>query len=292
MRLFFTLVSSIFLLGLGITGCVAVNSKTAWFNQSITERRWADAFMWYSNVLYSGTEAEKEKITSTAKKYPEIARAGIEEFSEASIKKQISEKNQLDADVWSKVNALCMLVPEEQCKAVQERVGNTVSNIKPRALVLTVAFEKLKTKEQETMREQYDLEYYENDTTGKITERQVQDISKAGSTAGSEIGSSLASAIYINNAIPRASYNMWTDIAVGVLGGVAGAGGNQAPVQQYIINYTVRTLSNQLKSRDVRQGSPIGEPIGACFDLSQGKAIDEGLCSMTADDIRKKYLTD
>ena len=291
MRIFFSLKASIVLLA--ITGCVGQNSnRTDWFNKSIAERRWADAFMWYSNVLKSGTEVEKEKVTTIAKQYPQIAQAGAEEFSAASIQKQVAEKSQLDNDVWFKVSALCTLISEEQCKSLQERVGNAVSNLKPEAIVLNTAFEKLTAKEQEKIKERYDLRLYDADTIGLVAERQVQNISTQGSATGSEVGSSLASAVYVNRALSSGSYNMWTDIAVGVLGGVAGAGGNRAPVQQYIVNYTVRTLDNKLKSVETIQPSAIGEPIGSCFSLQIQRAVDSEFCSMTVDDIRKKYLTD
>jgi hypothetical protein len=164
-------------------------------------------------------------------------------------------------------------------------------NLLPEVYVVQSAFDKLSIKDKEQIEQNYNLTYYNNNDIGFITERQVENVSTAGSTAGSDAGSALASVVYIDNALNTASYNVWTDLSVGILGAVAGSGANKAPVKQYIIKYSIRDLNNQIKSATVTQSSPIGLSVGLCFSLSKRKEIDSDFCTMTADDIRKKYLT-
>jgi len=160
----------------------------------------------------------------------------------------------------------------------------------PEKWVVQSAYDKLSKKEKEQLEQNYNLNFYNDDEIGLITERQVENISTAGSAAGSEVGSALASTVYINNALNSASYNVWTDLSVGIMGAVAGSGANKAPVKKYIIKYTVRNLNDQIKSTEVTQSSPIGESIGVCFSLSKRIPIENEFCTMTAEDIRKKYL--
>lgn len=280
------------LIGLLITGCSSIGDKrVTWFNEAIEGKRWSSAFRAFTNITLFGTATEKDTAVLIAKQHSEIAQAGLDEYSEQSLKKQTTTHNAVDPDIWQRVNALCLLISEGQCETVRQQVYEAIASIKPEATILRSAFEKLNESEKDELKKRYVIGSYDDSEIGIITERQVQDVSQAGSSAGSEVGSSLASAVYVNKAISSGSYNMWTDLAVGILGGVAGAGGNKAPVKQYIIKYTVRTLDNQLKSDEIINTSPIGESVGSCYSLTRSKSVDQSFCSMTADVIREKYLT-
>jgi hypothetical protein len=162
---------------------------------------------------------------------------------------------------------------------------------KPELTLVRTAFNGLSTKEKTELSQKYHITFYDNNSIGLITERQVQNVSQTGSTVGSDVGSSLASAVYINNAIPKGSYNMWTDIAIGVLGGIAGSGGNKAPIEQYVIVYTIKNLDGDVKTATVRQSSTIGHSVGACYNLANAKVIEGDYCRMTTEKIREKYFS-
>lgn len=164
-------------------------------------------------------------------------------------------------------------------------------HIKPTLFLVQPTYDRLPQSVKDGLQDRYEIRLYDAQLVGRIIERQVQNVSSAGSTTGSDVGSSLASAVYVNNAISSGSYNMWTDIAVGVLGGVAGSGANKAPSERYLIQYTIRNLDGQIKSTTVSKTSPIGLPIGECFDLKSAQTIDEIYCKdMTSSDIKKMYL--
>ena len=164
-------------------------------------------------------------------------------------------------------------------------------HFKPTLFLVQATYDRLPQEVKDALQDRYEIRPYDAQLVGRIIERQVQNVSSAGSTTGSDVGSSLASAVYVNNAISSGGYNMWTDIAVGVLGGVAGSGANKAPRERYLIQYTIRNLDGQIKSTTVSKTSPIGLPIGECFDLKTGQAIDEIHCTgMTSSDIKKMYL--
>lgn len=164
-------------------------------------------------------------------------------------------------------------------------------NAKPRAYLVRSTFDQLPEALKNQLMNKYDIQLYSNKQIGRVVERQVQNVSTPGSTAGSEVGSALASAVYVNNAISGGNYNMWTDISVGVLGGIAGSGGNKAPTERYIIQYSIRNLDDEISSRTVQKTSPIGVPIGECFNLETASAVDEIYCrGMSRTDIEKRFL--
>jgi hypothetical protein len=164
-------------------------------------------------------------------------------------------------------------------------------NKKPEIYLVRSAYDKLSPKLKDSLQDRYAVNYYNDNSIGIITERQVENLSKPGSNAGSEASSSLASAVYINNALSSGTYNMWTDIAVGVAGGVAGAGRNKAPVNLFLLKYTIRNLEGKLQSFTIYQPSPIGEPIGTCFSFETRESANESYCQgMSESEIKNKFL--
>ena len=164
-------------------------------------------------------------------------------------------------------------------------------NAKPVIYLVQSAYDNLNRKAQEELDERYDVRFHNDKVTGRLIERQVQNISTPGSTTGSTVGSSLASAVYLDNALSDGSYNMWTDLAVGVMGGIAGAGANKAPTERYRIQYSIRNLDGEIRSTTVTRPSPIGAPVGKCFTLRTAEPIAEEFCDgMSTAEIKREYL--
>jgi outer membrane lipoprotein SlyB len=291
------LVVTLFMIVL-LTGCASRQQDAMeYYEKSVTEKRWRSAFLHYIHIFKTGSKNDLSIASNIAKNNPEIAEYGFDLFTTENLRKEIDTYNAITPDLLSEADAVCNLATEEKCnvvlinlKAAESWVDKNRVDLIPITLVQS-AFDKLSKNEKLELEIKYKLSFYDGNYIGVITERQIQNLSTAGSTVGSDAGSALASVVYINNALDTGSYNVWTDISVAVAGAVAGSGANKAPVTQYVVKYTIRNLNNQIKSTEVSQGTPLGEPIGTCFNLTWRKAIDSEFCTMTAVDIRKKYLT-
>jgi outer membrane lipoprotein SlyB len=287
-----------FILVFLLLGCASTQPDVmSYLDKSINEHRWRSAFLHYTLIFQTGSEAEVAIASNKVINNPEIIKSGTKIFTPIALKNQIETSNLITNDMRIEANALCSLISPSQCAAVRnnlEVAENLIDKNKAnltKLILVQSAFDKLHKKDKEQLEQKYNLSFYANDEIGFITERQVENVSTAGSTAGSDSGSALASVAYINNALNTGSYNVWTDISVAVAGAAVGSGVNKAPVKKYIIKYTVRDLNNQIKSVTVSQGSPIGESVGLCYGLTKKAVIDSDFCTMTSDEIRTKYLT-
>jgi len=282
-----------FMIGLFLQGCATSSQPVdamPYLENSIKEQRWRSAFLHYTHIFQVGSQADILKASLLVKNNPEIIDFGYETFKPENLQNEFDYYNPSASGLLLEVGAMCSLVSLEKCNEIRTNLKNAEQSVLKKLLLVQSAFENLSNKEKKQLEQNYRLSFYDDKNIGLITERQVENISTAGSTAGSEVGSALASTVYINNALNSASYNVWTDLSVGIMGAVAGSGANKAPVKKYIIKYTIRNLNDQIKSAEVTQSSPIGESIGVCFNLTWRKAIDGEFCTMTAADIRKKYL--
>jgi len=283
-----------FMIGLFLQGCATSSQPVdamPYLENSIKEQRWRSAFLHYTHIFQVGSQADILKASLLVKNNPEIIDFGYEIFKPENLQNEFDYYNPSASGLLLEVGAMCSLVSLEKCNEIRTNLKNAEQSVLKKLLLVQSAFENLSNKEKKQLEQNYRLSFYDDKNIGLITERQVENISTAGSTAGSDAGSALASAIYIDNVLNTASYSFWTDLSVATLGSVAGSGANKAPVKKYIIKYTVSDLNNQIKSAEVIQDSPIGESIGVCFNLTWRKAIDGDFCTMTAADIRKKYLT-
>ena len=181
-----------------------------------------------------------------------------------------------------------------QVSASLERMRSTPNVVKKDKVYLVRSdYDELPKKIQERLSDRYDIEFYSDAGIGLITERQVQDVSTAGSTTGSDVGSALASAVYLNNTLSSGNYNVWTDIGVTVLGGIAGSGANKKPESRFLLKYTIRNREGNLRSTTVYRSSPLGKPIGTCFSFKSNSSVNEEYCrGMSRKEIEDKYLSD
>lgn len=164
-------------------------------------------------------------------------------------------------------------------------------NQKPMIYLVESTYEKLSKKTKSKLISRYEVQLYKDDALGVIIERQVQDVSKPGSSAGSDAGSALASAVYVNNAMNSGQYNMWTDIGVGVFGGIVGSTANRSPEQRYLVKYTVKTADGKIRSNSLYAKSSIGHAIGECLYLHTVEVVDQLNCTgMTEMDVERLFL--
>lgn len=266
-------------------------------NKSIQEQRWQNAFQHYTHIFITGTKNEASEALKLVKPYPQIEEAAYQNFRPNVLKQMVDSYNEIKPYVYTEGDAFCSLASAESCTQAFKNLKSAEQLIDPNKREQTWLslvdgpFQKLSTKDKKFLEDNYHLRFYYDKDIGYITETQVQNISKAGNTAGSDIGSGLAGITYINNSISNNTYNVWTDLTVSILGGLAGSKANKAPVSRYIIQYSIRSLDNQIISTQVTKESPLSEPIGSCFSSAEQTAIDAKYCTMTPEDLRKIILS-
>lgn len=174
-----------------------------------------------------------------------------------------AEPNKSTVEVISKRVLATNIFAEDWTDPLLSRISSKLRemNAKPVIYLVQSAYDNLGRQTKEQLDERYDVRLHNDQVTGRLIERQVQNVSTPRSTTGSTVGSSLASAVYLDNAISDGSYNMWTDLAVGVMGGIAGAGANKAATEQYRIQYSIRNLDGEIRFTTVTRPSPIGAPM-------------------------------
>ena len=115
---------------------------------------------------------------------------------------------------------------------------------------------------------------------GIIASSQLVDLSRPGSTAGTNLGAAIAQAIYIDSASWR-NYRATTQIGAGLLGALLGSSVDSAPTIVFQKTYFVRTKSGDLKRIDERSSDPILFPAGACIEYRepfQLEVVNQTLC--------------
>lgn len=264
-----------------------------WLQNSIKEQRWESAFLHFTYIYQKGSRADLDEALGLVREHPQVAEAGFALFQPEALTEWVKDTHTVGEEMWVRSDALCTIVSERKCIQTRENLAAAeleVPSLKPQLALRSDVFEQLSNAERELLETRYELYLHRGSNIGSIVERQVQNISTPGSTAGSDAGSAFASVIYVDNAISKGSYNVWTDLAVSVLGGVAGAAGNKASDQRYRIQYTIRSYNDQLKSVLVTRSSPIGDPLGTCFSVSQLRKVNQNLCEMTPSTVREDYL--
>lgn len=271
-------------------GCAGEHYRVLQLDESIKSKDWESAFLNYSLLIEYTDEPLEEQATQKVKQYPSIIAAGTAYFDKANLRSEVQSKRVTALDLEDHAKAICRISSPSDCQRANENVKEAKTWFKQQIYVTKPAYQALSKAQQDALQTSYEVVVLTEEQIGVVTERQTQDMSSAGSVAGSTLGSSVASAIYIDNAVSNTSYNMWTDLGVGVLGGLLGASGNKAPVRQFSITYAVKTLDGNLRKVTVTQGSPIGEPVGSCFNLLTKVGVDSRFCQMTPALIQNTYL--
>jgi len=159
------------------------------------------------------------------------------------------------------------------------------------ANVLRPAWEALSERERENIQRNYIVIVSEPSDFGLVMDTQGVDQSTPGSNMGSEIGATVASAAYLENAIKNGNrYSPLKDIAFSVLGAIIGSAANKPAISQYQFRYALRLSDGEIVTRDIVQSNPFRYSTGMCLSLSSLVQAPQSLCGQTADDIRKKYL--
>lgn len=158
--------------------------------------------------------------------------------------------------------------------------------------VLESAWEGLSEDERAAIQREYLISPVKSDQVGIIFDNQGIDNSTPGNNSGTHLGSAIASATYIDNALrPNNNYSAKNHLVASILGGVLGSTFNIAPTNEYHYRYAIKGTSGDVRYYDSVSQSPFRHPIGVCVILPLVTlSPNQDLCSQTADSLKEKYL--
>lgn len=116
------------------------------------------------------------------------------------------------------------------------------------------------------------------DSVGVIRTFQIINRSTAGSNAGSQLGSAVAQAAYIDRSFDRYNYSALRQLSAGLLGGILGSSLNTAPEFRFIINYSVEFRDGSIRGLLKSSSDGIAAPTGQCVFSSDIQEAPRYLC--------------
>lgn len=157
--------------------------------------------------------------------------------------------------------------------------------------ILQPAWNALSAEERATIQQQHVIDLRDPSAYALIIDNQGVNESTAGTNGGAILGGAVGSALYIDRAFkPGNNYSVGAQLAVGLLGAMAGSTLDQRAVQQYHFRYALKRHDGEIEYRDSVQGDPFRHPAGICLELATLSPAPQMLCIQTAADVRKTYL--
>lgn len=179
-----------------------------------------------------------------------------------------------------RLDIYCAIAPIDSCKNSISNLSVAESDLKPRIYALDKHYESLDLVQKEGIDRLYDVKIIKSENVGQIVDRQSEDNSTTGNSAGSALGEAVASAIYIDKSITASSfdYSAKGHLAAQLAGAALGSSLNKEPVRIYRMRYTIKKLNGDTIYYDENSGSAIGHSIGVCFDIERKVTINESFC--------------
>lgn len=117
------------------------------------------------------------------------------------------------------------------------------------------------------------------DSVGNIRNHQLIDKSTAGSNAGSQLGSSVAQAAYIDRSFSRYNYSALGQLSAGLIGGLIGSSLNTSSLSRYLINYAVELRDGTIIGVLKLSSDGIAAPTGQCVFAIDMQEAPKYLCN-------------
>ena len=175
-----------------------------------------------------------------------------------------------------------------------ESVSATKTASAPQAIkVLQSAWDALSTEERATLQQKYVIDLRDPSAYALTIDNQGVNESTVGTNDGAVLGGVVGSALYIDRAFkPGNNYSVGAQLAAGLLGAMIGSALDKPAVQQYHFRYAIKRHDGEIEYRDSVQSDAFRHPAGMCVELATLSPASQGLCTQTAGDVRKKYLSD
>lgn len=116
-------------------------------------------------------------------------------------------------------------------------------------------------------------------SVGIIRNHQLVDKSTIGSNIGSQLGSSVAQAAYIDRSFSGYNYSALGQLSAGLIGGLVGSSLNTSPQSRYLINYGVELPDGTIKGVLKLSSDGIAAPTGQCVFANDMQEAPRYLCN-------------
>ena len=147
-------------------------------------------------------------------------------------------------------------------------------------IVTDLVFNQLNSDDQSQLRALYpQVLLIPQKSIGKISSVQIIDKSRPGSTSGSQLGSALGQAAYIDRALSGRSYSAVGQIGAGIVGAALGSSLNKSPSQHFIFNYGVQLADGSVTGVVIDSSDSISAPVGQCVFVADAQEAPGYLCS-------------
>ena len=152
-------------------------------------------------------------------------------------------------------------------------------------------WEAMRLEQRQELQRQYIADPIAASSYGTIIDAQSLNESTPGSNAGSQLGSAVAQAAYIDNAFKGNTwhYSATAQLGAGLLGAMAGSLANAPATVQYRTRYTIRTGAGKIEYVDETKAEPFRQTIGICVALAPIRPIVQDFCTISVGAFIVKY---
>jgi hypothetical protein len=218
-----------------------------------------------------GTESEVLQIMRTNQKIPE---AGTLTFSTTALTESVNRYGRPQAFIieHSRLQRFAVYSGSDVFKTAAENLALTF----PKELAFYYEKEAEKARVAglpETEQQKYWAESFSRSVEaatirGIVISAQMIDKSGPGTSTGSQLGSAIGQAAYIDNA-SWSNYRGTNQIAAGIIGAIIGSSADTKATVAYQKVYFIRTSSGELRRIDEQTSDPILLPTGACLEYRE-----------------------
>lgn len=273
-------------------------SRLGYAKHMISKGDYDGAFSQVRDLLRSSASEDAEyrqKAIELIHANPQVVEAARSRITVESYRRMMNDFSEPAARAFAaeQFEALVSVIPKEEADEMRQRLDELAR--KGLLYISEPVFSLLTKDEVARLENERYVRTVKAVDAGVVVERQSADESTPGSAAGTQLGSAVGSAAYIDNAIsgPPSNWNYSAKghLAAGLLGGLFGSSLDRAPVRQYRFRYTLRLLDRSIVYRDVTTDSPLGHSNGVCISVSDLEQLPQELCELDVAGFRTQYLS-
>lgn len=225
-------------------------------------------------------------VLDLAKTYPQIVAEGTAriapEYYASLVESGDTEAAALD--VRLSLHALKVLLPDSEYKLFEQRANAFLSK-QGLLQVRRSVWDQLSDTEHDQLQEEQFVSVKDDNKFGRIIDRQVFDASTTGTSAGSQLGSVLGQARYLDNSIPKGTSSATGQVGAAILGSVIGSSFDHAGSRTFVVRYAIKRLDGKVFYANKHESTSLGESLGVCVDL-QAQQVDQDICELTTESLR------
>lgn len=230
------------------------------------------------------------RVSNLTKNYPQIITEGKMQVMAEHYASLIEsgEIEQAKKEVQGSLSTLKILLPDSEYKIIEQRANNFL--MKDSILQLRISvWQELTDLEIIKLQKIRFISLKDDKNFGRIIDKQIFDASTKGTQTGSQLGSIVGQAQYIDNSIPKGAYSATGQVGAAIIGAALGRSFDQTGSRVFVTRYTIKRLDGKVSYADKYEATSLGESAGVCVDL-QAKQVDQDICDMTPQNIRS-YLS-